>query len=258
MKNLPGLFRAVWIALLLLAGTSGAGQPDNGTVFRDANAAYQKGDYQKARNLYERLMNAGARSAGVYYNLGNACYKLQDYASSVLYYEKALKEKPLDADIRFNLKLSRMNILDKEQDSLSNPFVALYDFLMDLVPLNACIVFLLSGLAGLLVLFWLGFVRRGRGDGGKFSRPAKAIAWLCLAFFLLAATKTVYLETRHFGVVMKEEVAVTSGPGSDFPSQFTLHKGSKIRILGENNGWYNIRFGSDFQGWMPADTCEKI
>jgi hypothetical protein len=126
---------------------------------------------------------------------------------------------------------------------------------MDLVPLNLFVILLLVCLAGLGALFWFRFVR---GSGGGSARAFAILAWTCLGLFVLAGLKTAWVETRHFAVVMEEEVAVTSGPGGNFSTLFNLHQGTRVRVLEEAGGWCRIVFGQDFQGWLPAKVCEKI
>jgi len=82
-------------------------------LFRQANEAYSKGDFQTAAGVYEELLKANGESAIVYYNLGNSYYKLNKIAPSILNYERALLLEPGNTDIRFNLEMSKLKTVDK-------------------------------------------------------------------------------------------------------------------------------------------------
>jgi tetratricopeptide (TPR) repeat protein len=84
------------------------------SLFKDANQAYQKGDFQKSITLYEQIVrDHGVSSAELHYNLGNAYYRLGDYPSAVLNYERALKENPSDREVLANLQITRNKLEDK-------------------------------------------------------------------------------------------------------------------------------------------------
>jgi tetratricopeptide (TPR) repeat protein len=85
----------------------------NNPAFELANAAYAKGDYEKAAGLYEQLLSGNEVSAEVYYNLGNAYYKSGKLGLAILNYERARKIAPEDEDILANLKLANQKTEDK-------------------------------------------------------------------------------------------------------------------------------------------------
>ncbi|MGL4806375.1 MAG: tetratricopeptide repeat protein, partial [Bacteroidales bacterium] len=82
-------------------------------IQQEAVQAYEKGEYQKAADLYESLTKEGYNSADLYYNLGNAYYKAGENAQAILNYERALLYAPNDADLKTNLEIAKLKTVDK-------------------------------------------------------------------------------------------------------------------------------------------------
>ena len=57
---------------------------------------------------------------------------------------------------------------------------------------------------------------------------------------------------------MAEEIEIKSGQGNTNITLFQLHKGALVRILGEENGWYEIQLSDKKSGWAPQKTISKI
>ena len=96
--------------LLLLACFSGSAQ--NEALFKEATAAYNEGDYEKAAKNYLEILENGQHSAELYFNLGNCYYKLNQIAPSIYYYEKALLLKPNESETKNNLAYAQNMTLD--------------------------------------------------------------------------------------------------------------------------------------------------
>src|SRR4051812_4383220 len=86
---------------------------DSQSLFNKGNTFYQKEEYDKAIEQYDKLLKQGYESSELYYNLGNSYYKTGNIPSSILNYERALKLSPSDEDIILNLKLANLKIIDK-------------------------------------------------------------------------------------------------------------------------------------------------
>src|SRR5690606_14959884 len=102
MKKLFFLF--LLYGMLLLA--------QNSQLFEEGNSAYNQGEYETAKDLYEEILAGGETSAELYYNLANSHFKLDNLAPSIYYYEKALQLDLNDSDIRNNLNIARAMVID--------------------------------------------------------------------------------------------------------------------------------------------------
>ena len=81
--------------------------PDRPVIpFNDGNALYQKLDYDRAMEAYQRAIETGdpALAAAAWYNLGNALYRQQQLEPALEAYKQALRLDPADADAKHNLE----------------------------------------------------------------------------------------------------------------------------------------------------------
>jgi tetratricopeptide (TPR) repeat protein len=79
----------------------------------EGNQLYTDGNYPKAIEMYNGILQSGLESAELYYNLGNAYYKDGQLPEAILNYERALLLAPQDDDIRYNLELANSQTADE-------------------------------------------------------------------------------------------------------------------------------------------------
>ena len=103
----------LWTAcLLLLFVLPGLAQEARLEV-NQANQLYRDAQYQKAAQLYDRVVKNGYESPALYYNLGNCYFKLHNLPAAILFYERARRLAPHDEDISYNLRLANLRVVDK-------------------------------------------------------------------------------------------------------------------------------------------------
>jgi Flp pilus assembly protein TadD len=76
------------------------------SLYRDADAAYDRGDMRQAIHLYEELIKIEPDSAAARTNLGIALARVGRYRDAVAQYEEALKRSPNSQVVRLNLALA--------------------------------------------------------------------------------------------------------------------------------------------------------
>lgn len=116
----------IWIlAFFLLTSVSASA-----ITKQNADAEYQKGNYQQAIKDYEELLKNGV-SSDIYYNLGNAYYRTDNITKSVLAFERAHLLSPGDEDVNFNLQFVRGKTIDKITPVSEMFFVTWYKALVN-------------------------------------------------------------------------------------------------------------------------------
>ena len=85
--------------LLSLFAFMGKAQESVDVWFEQANAAYNLGDYDSAKIVYEKILATDMESVPLYFNLGNVYYKMREYPMAIYCYEKALKLDPSNEEV---------------------------------------------------------------------------------------------------------------------------------------------------------------
>lgn len=250
--------RKIFILLLILLQIATFGLKAQNTDLQSAAEAYSKGEYVKAVELYQNVLETSGESAAVYYNIGNTYYKMNKIAPAILNYERALLLNPGDNDARFNLEIAKLQTIDKIEP-VSKFFVSEWiESLQNIFGTDAwskigIISFLL--LIGSLVLFF-------------FSRKIilkkigfyTGIVWLV---FTIAANSFAYgqkqkLAERNYAIVFAPTVTIKSSPDNSGNDLFVLHEGTKVLIKSKLGEWSEIQIADGNVGWIKNNDIEVI
>jgi uncharacterized protein YraI len=113
----------------------------------------------------------------------------------------------------------------------------------------------------LFTLLLMAFSSSPRGSVWRRGlRYALVVASLALVLGGIALGSHVYLEHNQTdGVVVATDVDVTSGPGSQYLTEFILHSGAEVSLVDTRGNWVRVALpGADLQGWVPAGAVEAI
>jgi tetratricopeptide (TPR) repeat protein len=247
------LGRAAAVLLLLLAAGAGAADNPQAMFFR-ANGLYADGRYAEAAAEYERVLGTGVASANVYFNLGNAYLKAGDIGRAVLAYERARRRAPGDPDVRANLAFAREHGAEDDEP-----------------PRWTRVAFPLAGvwssdtvLAVAAAAWWTVFLLLA----GRHLLPAarRPMGWAALAagvlFAISGASAAYRLWTvdlrREAVVVASAPVAVRFEPTSAGTVHFRAVTGSRLRLLGERDGWVQVARPDGLRGWVERDAVASL
>ncbi len=233
------------------ANKTPAQKTDVSGLFQNANLAYDQGEYEKAIQLYQKIIQSGVRNARLYYNLGNAHFRNKEKGLAILSYKKALKLNPRDEDTKINLSFVNLFTIDKIEKKNSPLISKLFFSIRNLATLDEWTLFA-SGLYFLGMIFLILFVLTRKAKGGFLT-----LIFFFLILFLLACIflgSKIYSETViKRGIVVVPESEVRSGPGEDYTLQFNVHEGLEFLIKGEKEGWYLISLPTSARGWLKAE-----
>ncbi|MBI5835895.1 MAG: SH3 domain-containing protein [Candidatus Eisenbacteria bacterium] len=223
-------------------------------TYQEGNAAYRAGRFQDAVRLYDRARGTGLSAPQLEYNRANALLKSGQLGRSIAGYERArrmgLDEPDVQASLRYARSLTRDARPPEETSKLAK-------FALEVVRrVSASTLFwigwaLLAGAAGLGAL-------RLAGGRGTALRWAGVLLGAGLA--LQAGGVALGMRDRSDvrAVLLGQEVAVRSGPGTDFPAPFTLHEGTVVRVGRAAGPWREIELSADLAGWVQAGSLEVI
>ncbi len=232
------------------------------TVQRDnivkGNKAYSAGSYSTAVDQYKKVVEAGYESPELYYNIGNSYFKLNDYANAILWYERAKRIDPGNEDIDFNLNVANTKISDKIEPLPElfykrwlNAVILLFS--VDTWATVSIIMFITALLCG--VLYLASRVLILRKIGFWFGLGLLFIAGLSMVF---AWSGYSFTRNTNEAIVFAPTITVKSSPDEKSTDLFVIHEGTKVRLLDNISGWYEIRIASGSVGWLPATSLEEI
>lgn len=247
------------LLLLLCILFSGNGIAQEYTATYDsANADYLKKEYENAIELYENIVSANQQAPELYFNLGNAYYQTGDFAHAILNYERAKKLAPDDEEIAMNLKFANQKTEDKIEAAPEMFLVELQKKIVSLMNERSwsflCIVLFLLGLVLLGV-----FISSGNTavkKAGFYLGFASIL--LFIATFFIARSSYNLATTHDEAVVTAGSVTVLGSPSESSTKLFILHKGSKVVVREENNGWLEVKIANGNVGWIKDTQVERI
>lgn len=247
------------ICLLAIMGWGKAFAQENGDAwFEQANAAYNAGNYDTAKELYEKILTLEMESVPLYFNMGNTYYKMHDYPMAIYCYEKALKLDPSNEDVQINLAIANRAIVDKIEPMPQSFIVRWWQntrawFSGDQWAWLSIVVFAL-----LLVSLFL-FLRARKLGVRKLGFFTGLVFLLVFALSVVFAFQLKHSSlTQDQAIIMTPTVNVKSSPNEASVDLFVLHEGTKVDVLETESGWNKIRIANGSVGWLSEDSMRRF
>ncbi len=248
--------RKIFLGLLFIANALNAA--DLHDIFDQGNQYYQQGEYQRAVESYQEILDEGYASGSLYFNLGNAYYKLGQLGSARLNYERAADYLKNDEALEENLQLLSLRLVDQIEPVPQFFLNAVWNKIVDFLALNA-LIWIISGLLWLvLIVFSLRYYLRSRGHGDRFKMLYVAVFLLFIFVALISIQKIYNLETEQYGIIMKSSVTSRAEPKADATEVFILHEGTKVQIERMAVDWFEVRLEDGKTGWLESANLEII
>lgn len=217
-----------------------------------AEKAYANKNYKETIKIYEEITAGGYQSYKLYYNLGNAYYKNNQLGKAIYNYELAKKLQPNNQDVKTNLRIANEKTIDdiesKENFFLSAIKSGLVSALSTTgwawLSIISCLLFL-----GLSFLFI---------TSGKviIKRLSFFLGLMCLIVFISSMTlgfAALRNKTQiNFAIITSREVKILEEPNSSSTSKFSLHEGTKVKVIETNTDWTNIKLENGNEGWVKT------
>lgn len=249
------LIIAVAFAVISISHT---GLPDieSASLYNRANEQYTLKEYHKALDLYLELIDRGVQNPLLCYNLANTYYKVGRTGHAVLYYEKALLLKPFDRDIRANLTYVERNLADKIRPLRDEGFFRLFKTLSSFLKLKITVFIELSLFTLFIIIFHLYIFFPVLRE--KLKKPLIVSATLLILSFIGMLAHWSSIKKHPRGVILTEVVEVKSSPITESETLFTLHVGTKFRLIEKRGEWLRFSVADGRQGWTKLNTAALI
>ena len=257
-RGLPTL-AALCALAVLVAGDASAQESSATGLMTRANERYGLGEYAEAIQQYEDLIDRGYSDAALYFNLGSSYFESGDLGRAILSYLRARKLSPRDTDTRDNLELAREMTVDRvvaEGGSLveSVSYFGHRWTTPDELGTAALLLWVATGIAIGALLVWRVLPLR------RVLRAVTAFAAVATVMLLLLVVSMTYANPYdNTGVVTAAAVEIVSGPGPQYPEEFTLYSGAQVRVTDSRHGWLRIELpGGELRGWVPSHAIDIV
>ncbi|MBI5206407.1 MAG: tetratricopeptide repeat protein [Candidatus Firestonebacteria bacterium] len=222
--------------------------------FALGNSFYEKTDYKKAIEEYDKIIKTGIKNGTVYYNLGNAYFKTRKIGKAIANYERAKLFLPRDTDLNMNLKFSRQWTRDKTLQTRSGIISLFLSWFTDFFTVNELAV--TTSIIYFILLTIISFVVFLKKQNVSYM----ILIFSVILFFMLSSFiyKVVDVEYTTKGIVIEPEIKINSGPSSQNTLISTIHEGTKIEIIKQESGYYEIILPNGEKGWTQSDKIEII
>lgn len=217
---------------------------------KKAEKAYDSKNYKESISTYEKLVTDGFKSYQLYFNLGNAYYRDKQLGKAIYNYELARKLNPNDEDVRINLGIAAAKTIDKI-DSKENFFIsAVKSNVLSFFDTNGWAwLNILCAMALCVFIYLLITARSVAVKRLSFVFALLLLTGSLLTYFLgYSALKSKY--DNKFAIITARETKIMNEPTLSATSKFSLHEGTKIRVVENNGDWVLIKLDNGNEGWV--------
>ncbi|KJJ85737.1 Tetratricopeptide TPR_2 repeat-containing protein [Candidatus Omnitrophus magneticus] len=223
-------------------------------LFISGNSFYEKGEYNKAINEYEKILDMGSKSGILYYNLANAYYRSGNTGKAIINYIRAKRLSPRDSDILANYRhvsstFSGMKLRTEGIWKWKNLKNYYEDFTID----ELLIIFSASQTTAFIFIF---LAIRFRYFFWKFF----IIALVCL-FFAAGNSAIAFDKIKNMtreAVIIPREAAIHYGPSDSTTVFFKMREGMETVIIGDKDAWFKIQRPDGKTGWIQKSNLEIV
>ena len=225
-----------------------------GEVFVNANAAYEQGSFERAIELYRKLLDAGVEGGHVHYNLGNAYLRNGELGRAIASYRRSQAFLPRDQDVQANLDFARKSAKDALRPPVPGAVkrtLFFWHYGLSRAELGTVVV-------ALNLVLWLILTLR------IYRRASEVLRWTFFVVLLVLAMAGSSLALRHLAptevaVVVPQEIDVRSGTSFTDTVLFKLHAGTEVRVVDRRRDSLRIALPEDGGGgWIEAQHAEVV
>lgn len=228
------------------------------TKLSEAEKAYDEKNYKLAIEKYQELINEGYKAPELYYNAANAYFRNKNLGKAIYYYELARKQNPNDEDTRINLGIANSLTIDKI-DTKENFFInAVKTNILSSLNTTTWAWISILTLVITCILFFLFYYFT--------STNLKRISFIIGCVFLITFIFTYFLGyaalnskvKNKYAIILTSQVNIMNEPNSAATNKFTLHEGTKVKVIENNGDWVLIKLENGNEGWVRLNNVGII
>jgi len=231
---------------------------DKDSLIIAANEFYTNGEFEKAIEAYEEVLNTGYEAPELYYNLANAYYKSYKITIAILNFERACLLAPNDEDINYNLELARRYVVDKI-DIIPQIFITTWlNKIMRIFSTDVWAVLSIVSFLLFLLLFSL-YLYINRLAIKKISFWISVLAFIVsTSSFIFSYQQKENIINHNAAIIFSPSVTVKSSPDESGNDLFLIHEGTKVTVEDRVGDWKEIKLSDGKKGWLKATDIVLI
>lgn len=220
------------------------------TNIAEAEKAYDAKNYVLAIEKYETVIQQGYKAPELYYNVANAYFRNKNIGKAIYYYELARKLNPNDEDIRINLGIANSLTTDKI-DTKENFFINAVktNVLSSLSTTTWAWITIVSLLITGILFFLFYYFNKSSLKRLSFVLASVLFITFIFTYFLGYAALKSKIENKY-AIILTAQVNVMNEPNTMGINKFTLHEGTKVRVIENNGDWVLIKLENGNEGWL--------
>jgi tetratricopeptide (TPR) repeat protein len=224
-------------SLISLSGFTSLPENEKTDLSNKVNQFYNQKQYDKAIDIYQKLVDSGLENPKLYYNLADCYYKVGEKSKSKLYFIKAKNLAPRDSKIDDKIPPE----YETDTSIFSNIFIW-NKFINTSESLN-----ITMGLWLLLCIVIIGnnFIKSNKEN---YKLILNTLIVLNIIFISSTTVKTIN-SFNKIGVISSEKAEVKSSNDSSGINLFDLKEGSIVNILKIEGDYAQINY-DDKKGWV--------
>jgi len=257
LRKSLGMIRRVFFIIFLLTNAS---FPNNAQDnFKKANVLYRNKQFEQALEAYKKIEDP---SAYVDYNIGNCAYQLEQYGSALLHWRRAEKRWGMfnRAELLENIDLLKEKLREKygyfygKKSKMPRFIINLKNFFNSFV--RSIPLFYLQII---FLIFWTFLFFFLRSLYKKKRKYLILTLFFIVAFFGFILALRYGIDSRIYGVVVKEKASLLSGSGEKFNTLMEIPEAAEVVIKKESGDYCKVKVLQHGQmGWIERSEIELI
>ena len=243
--------RFLFILLTLLTGQTIYAASEN-ELIEKAEKAYKEKHFSEAITSYQTLLNNGYQSYQLHYNLGNAYFRVNQIGQAIYHYELANKLDPNNNDVLTNLEIANTKTIDKIEAKENFLASALKNKIVNSLSSTewawSSIIFLFLALTMIFLFFG--------STGTSIKKTGFFLGLISLIGFIFSMSMGyISLNDKkeiHFAIIVSKESKIYNEPEESQNQKFSLHEGTKVKVLESNKEWTSIQLENGNEGWVKT------
>jgi tetratricopeptide (TPR) repeat protein len=211
---------------------------------------YEKNRFSEAIRCYENILSRQFQSPLLHYNLANAYYKNNRLGKAIYHYELGRKLDPGNEDIRNNLSIVSSKVVDKIE--VKENFFAGKLKTGFFSALNT------AAWAWLSLLFFavtlIGIYLYTSRNSTLLKKISFWVSGTTLIFFIVCLfsgyTALQLKNNNDKAVILSPVIQVFPTPNAQGNAKFSLHEGTRVRVLEHSELWTSIQLDNGNEGWV--------